>query len=103
ARQDLRRQIGELERRLAELFATAFPRRGIDFGVAAAGGPRVLGIEHLEGIRDALADRLSEAQSQLSERVDVEEANRELLEYVIAEPARYRWGRISADELREPS
>ena len=44
ARDDLRRQIGALERELGELFATAFPRRGIEFGVPAAGGPRVVSI-----------------------------------------------------------
>src|SRR5687768_17128323 len=60
ARRDLRRQIGELERELGELFATAFPRKGIEFGVAAAGGPRVLGVDDLEAVRDALAARLQE-------------------------------------------
>ena len=40
---------------LAELFASTFPRRGIEWKVGAAGGPRVLGIAELESIRDALA------------------------------------------------
>ena len=72
ARQDLRDQIATLEHQLAELFATAFPRRGIGFRVAAAGGPRVLGIRDLEQVRDALASRLHEARSELSDRAYVE-------------------------------
>ena len=54
ARDDLRRQIARLERELGELFASAFPRRGIDWGIGAVGGPRVLTIGELERIRDAL-------------------------------------------------
>jgi hypothetical protein len=101
ARRDLRRQIGELERELGELFATAFPRKGIEFGVAAAGGPRVLGVEDLEAVRDALAARLQEAQHDLSGRVDVEEHNRELIEEMIREPDRHRWVRVSNDDIGE--
>jgi hypothetical protein len=101
ARQDLRRQIGELERELGELFATAFPRKGIEFGVAAAGGPRVLGVADLEAVRDALAARLQEARQVLSGRVDVEERNRELIEEMIREPDRHRWVRVSNDDIGE--
>jgi len=101
AREDMRRQIGQLERELGELFATAFPRSGIDFGVAAAGGPRVLGVADLEAVRDALAARLHKAQAELSDRVDVEEQNRELIEGMIAEPDRYRWVRVSNEDIGE--
>ncbi|MGH2960847.1 MAG: hypothetical protein ACRDL3_01435 [Solirubrobacterales bacterium] len=102
ARGDLRRQIGELEHELAELFATTFPRRGIDFGVAAAGGPRVLGLADLEAVRDALVSRLQSARAELSARVDVEERNRELIERMIAEPERHRWVRVSNEDIGEP-
>jgi hypothetical protein len=101
ARDELRRQIGELELRLGEVFATAFPRAGISFSVPAAGGPRVLGIADLERVRDALASRLREAQHELGERVDAEEANRVTLERMIAEPERFRWLRISNDDIGE--
>jgi hypothetical protein len=101
ARDELRRQIGELELRLGEAFATAFPRGGISFSVPAAGGPRVLGIADLERVRDALASRLREAQRELGERVDAEEANRVTLERMIAEPERFRWLRISNDDIGE--
>jgi hypothetical protein len=101
ARDDLRRQIGELERELGELFATAFPRAGIDFGVPAAGGPRVLGVADLEAVRDALAVRLQKARGELSRRVDTEEQNRELIERMIAEPDHYRWVQVSNDDIGE--
>jgi hypothetical protein len=102
ARDDLRRQIGELERQLGELFSSAFPRGGIEFGVPAAGGPRVLGVADLEAVRDALATRLQKARAELSRRVDLEEENRGLLEEMIAEPRRYRWVRVSNEDLGEP-
>jgi hypothetical protein len=101
ARQDLRRQIGELERELGELFSTAFPRKGIEFGVAAAGGPRMLGVAELEAVRDALAARLQEARRDLSGRVDVEEQHRELIEEMIREPDRHRWVRVSNEDIGE--
>ena len=102
ARDDLRRQIGELERQLGELFSSAFPRSGIEFGVPAAGGPRVLGVADLEAVRDALATRLQKARADLSRRVDLEEDNRGLLEEMIAEPDQYRWVRVSNEDIGEP-
>jgi hypothetical protein len=101
AREDLRRQIGDLERELGELFATAFPRAGIEFGVPAAGGPRVLGVRDLERVRDALAARLQTARAELTSRVDVEEQNRELIERMIVEPERHRWIRVSNEDIGE--
>lgn len=101
ARDDLRSQIGELERELGELFATAFPRAGIEFGVPAAGGPRVLGVADLEAVRDALAARLQIARGELSRRVDTEEQNRELIERMLAEPDRYRWVQVSNEDIGE--
>jgi hypothetical protein len=101
-RQDLRGQIASLEHQLAELFATAFPRQGIEYAVAAAGGPRVLGVAELEQVRDRLASRLREAQDELSRRTWVEERNRETLERMIAEPGRFRWLRVSNEDVGEP-
>jgi hypothetical protein len=98
-RQDLRRQIAALERQLAELFATAFPRRGIDYSVGAAGGPRILGVAELEAIRDELVARLRAGQVELGRRTYVEERNRETLERMIAQPSRFRWLRISNDDV----
>jgi hypothetical protein len=101
AREDLRRQIARLERELGETFASAFPRRGLDWGVGALGGPRVLGTAELERLRDALATRLRESQRELGRRADVEEANRSLVEAMIAEPEAYPWVRISNEDIGE--
>jgi hypothetical protein len=101
ARQDLRRQIALLERRLGELFASAFPRQGIDWRVGAVGGPRVLGVAELERVRDALAARLHEARAELGRRGEVEAQNRGLVEAMIAEPQRYRWVQVSNEDVGE--
>ena len=102
ARTELRRQIGRLERRLGELFASSFPRQGIDWSVGSVGGPRLLGTAELERVRDGLVVRLREAESELARRGAQEEANRGLLEELIAEPERYRWVRVSNDDIGEP-
>lgn len=101
ARHELRRQIAVLEKRLGELFASAFPRSGIEWGVPAVGGPRVLGVADLERVRDALAVRLAEAEAELARQGEIEEANRGLLESMIAEPERYRWIRVAAEDVGE--
>ena len=102
ARQDLRGQIALLEKRLGELFASAFPRQGIEWTVGAVGGPRVLGVAELERVRDALAARLREAQAELGRRGEIEEQNRGVVEAMIAEPQRYRWVRVSNEDVGEP-
>jgi hypothetical protein len=102
ARAELRRQIASLEAELGELFASAFPRFGILPEVAPAGGPRILGLGELEEVRDRLLDRIGDVSGILRDRSYVEERNRELLERVIAEPQKYRWVRISNDDIGEP-
>ena len=72
---DLRRQIAAARRELGELFASAFPRRGFEWHVGAAGGPRLLSTGELERIRDALAARLHDVRRS-SPRGEIEEANR---------------------------
>src|SRR5436189_5955547 len=68
ARVDLRRQIARLELELGELFTSAFPRAGIGYDVAPAGGPRLLGIGELEQVRDRLLDRIADVRGILSDR-----------------------------------
>jgi hypothetical protein len=102
AREDLRRQIGRLERSLGELFASAFPRRGFEWNVGAVGGPRVLSTGDLERVRDALAMRLHDARAELARQADVEEANRTLLEAMIAAPEKHRWLEIPRRDVGEP-
>jgi len=100
-RNELRRQIARLEHQLSELWASAFPRRGFEWKVGAAGGPRILGAAELERVRDALVVRVREAQIELGRRADVEEANRVLVERMIADPDDYRWVRISNEDVGE--
>ncbi len=103
ARSELRRQIGRLERELAGLFAEAFPRVEIDTGVSAtAVEPRIVGLGELEQVRDALATRIADAQRALADRAELETRNRQALELMLADPAGYKWGRISRADLGEP-
>ncbi len=101
ARAELRRQIARLELELGELFTTAFPRGGVSYEVAPAGGPRLLGITELEQTRDDLLARIADVRGVLGDRGYVEEKNRELLERVMAEPERYHWVRVSNEDIGE--
>jgi hypothetical protein len=102
ARAELRRQIARLEAELGEIFTSAFPRAGISYDVAPAGGPRLLSIGELEQVRDRLLSRIADVNGILSDRGYVEDRNRELLERVIAEPQRYHWVRVSNEDIGEP-
>lgn len=103
ARAELRRQIGRLEQQLAELFAAAFPRTQIETTVpVACEEPRLLSLGELERVRDALATRIGEARLALRGRAEVEAANRELLERMLASPADFKWVRISREDVGKP-
>jgi hypothetical protein len=102
ARVELRRQIARLEHELGELFTSAFPRKGIDWGVGPAGGPRLLGMGELERVRDELAGRIADVRGVLTDRGYVETRNRELLERMIADPAKFKWVRVSNEDIGEP-
>jgi hypothetical protein len=102
ARSELRRQIGRLEYRLGLLQGEAFGRLELDTGVPARfAEPRIAGLEELERVRDALAERISAAQVALRERSVVETRNRELLEQMLAAPAEHKWMRISRTDIGE--
>jgi hypothetical protein len=102
ARADLRRQIAAMEALLGRLFGSAFPRTGIEFGVAAPGGPRILPVDELERIRDSLAARLQEVKGRLHDHAYVEELNRELIEEMAADPGSHKWIRVSNEDIGEP-
>jgi hypothetical protein len=102
ARRSLREQIAKLERELAAIFASAYPRRGLDWRVGSTGGPRVLGVGELEETRDALATRVEDARRSLRDRAYVERKNVERIEEMLAEPARFKWMRISNADIGEP-
>jgi hypothetical protein len=102
-RVELRRQIARLERELSELFGSAFPTaEGIEWAVAPAGGPRILGVAELERVRDELARRVGQVRAELAQRAEVEERHRLLLERMLAEPKRFHWIRVSNEDIGEP-
>jgi hypothetical protein len=82
ARADLRRQIAAMELQLARLFGSAFPRRGIEFGVPAA--------------------RVQDVRGRLEDHTYVETRNRELIEEMSADPASHKWLRVSNEHIGEP-
>jgi hypothetical protein len=102
ARADLRRQIALMELALARLFGSAFPRKGIDFSVRGMGGPRVLSVDELEQLRDSLAARIHEVRADLHDYAVAEEANRQLIEEMTADPASHAWIRVYNEDIGEP-
>jgi hypothetical protein len=102
ARRSLRDQIARLERELAAMFTAAHPRRGLEWRMRAPGGPRVLSMGELEAVRDDLADRCEDTRRTLRERGYVETRNRERIEEMMAAPARFKWVRVSNDDIGEP-
>jgi hypothetical protein len=103
ARAELRRQIGRLEHELARLYAEAFPRLPLDTAIPAGfSEPRVAGLEELERVRDALSDRIAQADSALVKQDELETRNRELLEQMLTAPADHKWMRISRADVGEP-
>ena len=99
ARRQLRVQIATLEAQLSDALLTAFPHGPIETSVAAPGGPRVLSLGELEGVRDALADRVAGARVALEARGAEQERKRIALEKLLLEPGRYKFARISQAEL----
>jgi AcrR family transcriptional regulator len=102
ARRSLRDQIAKLERELAALFTSAYPRRGLEWEVSSPGGPRVLDIGDLESLRDELASRVEEARRALRERSAEEHGSREQIEAMVADPASHKWQRVSNADIGEP-
>jgi hypothetical protein len=103
ARHDLRAQIDRLERQLADAFVTAFPMGGLPQpSTAVRAEPRMLDLGELEIVRDELTDRLHEARAMISRRADEQHEKRLALERMLLEPGRYRFARISCEDLGEP-
>ena len=65
------------------------------------GGPRLLSLGELERVRDALARRLRDARGALGERSLAEEENRRLIERMMLEPGRYKFVRVSREDIGE--
>jgi hypothetical protein len=102
ARAELRRQIARLEHQLSRLAVEAFPRLAVDTAVSGHfAEPRVAGLDQLEQVRDALAEKIATARVALKEQSELETSNRELLRRMLASPAEHKWLRISRADVGE--
>jgi hypothetical protein len=102
ARRSLRDQIAKLERELAALFASSYPRRGLEWSVGSPGGPRVLDVGDLERLRDDLAARVGDSRRSLRDCGYVEQRNRARIDAMIDDPAGFKWQRVSNEDIGEP-
>lgn len=98
----LRRQVAHLDRQLAALAASAYPRVEIEGLPAAMRGPRVLGMGELECLRDELAGRLQMLRSLTREQAAEQARNRALLAAMRADPSAHRWLRIANADVGAP-
>ena len=101
ARRSLREQIARLESELAQSFAGAYPRHGLEWGVRSMAGPRMLSLGELERLRDDLAARIRQVRGDLSARTAREEECRRLIERMMLDPAAYKRVRVSREDIGE--
>lgn len=102
ARRTLLGQVARLEQELAELFCSVWPRKDFELDVSGRGGPRLLSLGELELLRDELAERVHQGRVALSQRTEVEERKRRLIEEMLLDPAAYKWVRVSNADIGEP-
>jgi hypothetical protein len=101
ARESLRAQIGRLEADIGRAVATAYPHLDPLPPVAGFAGPRVLTLGELERTRDELAGRLRELRGRTAEQADRQEAKRLLIEQMLVDPPRFKWVRVSGEDIGE--
>jgi hypothetical protein len=99
ARSSLRAQIARLERDLAGTVADGFPHIVPAIAVRAIDGPRLLGLEELERLRDELVWNIEELRGRVVERVRHERYARELLRRMKLEPGSYKFQRLPVSDL----
>jgi hypothetical protein len=102
ARRSLLDQIARLEQDLSQLFCSMWPRKDFTFSVAGRGGPRLLSLGELEGLRDDLAARVQHVRRTLSDRTYSEEQYRRLIEEMMLDPESHKWRRVSNEDIGEP-
>jgi hypothetical protein len=102
ARRTLRAQIARLERDLGAAVVAAYPRLPAGTASVSHAGPRLLGLEELERVRDDLADRLAEVRAQAAAQGERQAEARLLIERMLLAPGRYRWVRVSNADIGEP-
>ncbi len=102
ARRTLRSQIARLERDLGAAVIAAYPRLPAGRASTSHGGPRLLGLEALERVRDDLASRLADVRAQAAAQGERQEEARLLIERLLLDPGAYRWVRVSNADIGEP-
>jgi len=101
ARRSLRSQIARLERELADAATSAFPQTPARVPARPAGGPGILTIGELEEARDDLAVRVGAARGTVAGHAARHERNRRRLERMMLEPSRYRYARVTREDVGE--
>ena len=101
ARQTLRDQIAKLEREVGNAVCAAYPRLEATSFAAGRAGPRLLSLGELETVRDELAARLRDLRGDLERQADRQEAKRLLIEKMLMEPGRYKWVRVTNEDIGE--
>ena len=102
ARRTLRAQIARLERDLGAAVIAAYPRLPAGTARVPSTGPRLLGLEQLERVRDDLADRLAAAREQAAAQAERQSEARLLIERMLLDPGAYRWVRVANEDIGEP-
>jgi hypothetical protein len=102
ARRTLRAQIARLEHDLGAAVIAAYPRLPVGSASADHAGPRLLGLEELERIRDDLAGRLADVREQAAAQAERQSSKRLLVERMLLDPGRYKWVRVSNEDIGEP-
>ena len=102
ARRTLRAQIARLERDLGAAVIAACPRLPAGTARVPSSGPRLLGLEQLERVRDDLADRLAAARAHAAAQAERQSEARLLIERMLLDPGAYRWVRVANEDIGEP-
>jgi hypothetical protein len=103
ARRALRDQIARLDRELATVLASTYPRVAAPPEPARPGrAPRLLDLGQLERTRDALAARLSDVQRRAAEQTARQADARARLSAMLADPPAHKGERIANAELGLP-
>ena len=102
ARRTLRAQIARLERDLGAAVIAAYPRLPAGTARIPSTGPRLLGLEQLERVRDDLADRLAEVRERAAAQAERQSQARLLIERMLLDPGAHRWVRVANEDIGEP-
>jgi hypothetical protein len=102
ARRTLRDQIARLERELASVLASTYPRVAAAPAPARPRAPRLLDLAQLERTRDTLAARLSDVRHRAADQARAQAAARARLEAMLADPPAHKGERVANAELGLP-